>query len=84
MKVDRVLSLFPELSFDSFIITKNKQLVKCNVLIDDGTHNLEKGEYYRLLMDRPWNRDYNEEKNGILRVCDFNDIYSAITKISKL
>jgi len=39
------------------IFAKRKELVCGDVLIDDGPHNLETFANFRLLLDRPWNRE---------------------------
>ena len=36
--------------------------------IGDGIHNLESGEYVKILMTAPHNRGYDAESNGMIRV----------------
>lgn len=80
-KMEEVLfRYFPFLTWNDVIITSHKQLVNGDVLVDDGTHNLEGGKYLRLLMDAPHNRAYNAEKNGMIRVYNWNEAYAAITQ----
>lgn len=50
--------LFPYLTKKDIIITYNKQLINCDVLIDDGTHNITGGRYVGVLIDMPHNVDF--------------------------
>ena len=68
-KMEKVLfRYFPFLSWSQVIITCNKQMIRGDVLIDDGIHNLEGGEYRKILFTAPWNREYDAEANGMVRV----------------
>lgn len=83
-KMDRVLfRYFPYLTFDDVIVTSNKQLIKGDVLIDDGVHNHIGGDYAKLLMDAPHNKDFDAEANGMKRVYNWQEIYNIITDMSK-
>ena len=73
---------FPYLRWNDVIVTGQKQLIKGDVLIDDGIHNLESGDYLKILMDTPYNREYNAEINGMLRVKNWSEIYSVITEFA--
>ena len=56
-KMERVLfKYFPFLTWNDVIITSHKQLVNGDVLIDDGTHNLEGGNYFKILMTAQHNK----------------------------
>lgn len=77
-KFDRILSLFPFLDTEHIIIAHNKQMIRGDVLIDDGPHNLIGGEYFRILFDRPHNRGLNEKKYGIYRANSWEDVYRLI------
>ena len=49
-KMSEVLfKYFPFLSWDQVIVTSRKQLIRGDVLIDDGIHNLEGGQYKKVL-----------------------------------
>ena len=80
VKMDWLFANFPFLSWENVIITRRKQLIKADVLIDDGIHNLENGEYFKILMDSPNNRDYDAQKNGMVRVYTLKEAYEAINK----
>jgi len=45
------------LPYDSLHFTKDKSIVKLDLLVDDGIHNLEKVQH-PLCLDRPWNQEY--------------------------
>lgn len=82
VKIERILSLFPFLDVAQIIIAHHKQMVMGDVLIDDGPHNLVGGHYSRILFDRPHNRNYPAESNGMIRVHNWDEIYDEITKMS--
>lgn len=71
---------FPYLTWDHVIITSHKQMIRGDVLIDDGVHNHIGGEYFNILMDAPHNRGYNAEQNDMLRVKTWPEVYKAICK----
>lgn len=54
-----------------------------DVLIDDGTHNLEGGNYFKILMTAQHNKKYDAEANGMLRVETWAEVYSAITLLAE-
>ena len=74
---------FPFLRWDQVIITSRKQLLKADILVDDGIHNLEGGEYRKILVDAPYNRYYDAEANGMIRVHNWTEIEAAIRKIGQ-
>lgn len=78
---DLLFRYFPFLSWDQVIITRNKQLIRGDVLIDDGVHNLEGGNYVKILMTAPHNRDYDAEANGMIRVRNWEEIDAEIRKL---
>lgn len=71
---------FPFITWEDVIITGYKQLIKGDVLVDDGVHNLENGDYFKVLMDAPHNRTYDAESNGMHRTSDWGEVYSLITE----
>ena len=48
------------------------------IIIDDGIHNLEGGDYQKILFTAPYNRDYDAEANGMIRVHSWDEIVSII------
>ena len=79
---DVLFRYFPFLSWHQLIITSRKQLIRGDVLIDDGIHNLEGGDYIKILMTAPHNRSYDAEANGMIRVHDWAEIEEVIRRIS--
>ena len=65
------------------IVTNKKQLVRGDVLIDDGVHNLIGGEYYKILVDAPYNRAFDAESHGIRRVRGWDEIIAIIDELNK-
>lgn len=60
-KVNWLEEHFPHLDLNNLIITRRKDLVDVDVLVDDGGHNIEAFPGDVLVMDRPWNRYLGEE-----------------------
>ncbi len=82
-KLERVLfRYFPFFDWTHVIIASNKQLIKGDVLIDDAPHNLIDGDYYKVLMDAPHNRDFDEHSIGAVRVFSWLDVYNVIQKLA--
>jgi len=79
-KMEWLFMHYPYLSWDNVILTRKKQLIKADVLIDDGIHNLEGGKFFKILMDSPNNRHYDTNKNGMIRVHTIKEDYEAINK----
>lgn len=73
---------FPFLSWENVIITHNKQMIHGDILIDDAPHNLENGDYIKLLMTANHNRSYNASANGMVRVNDWLDVQSCIVAVA--
>ena len=83
-KMERVLfRYFPFIAWDHVIITAKKQLLKAEVMVDDGYHNLVGGDYRKILVDAPYNREFDEKKDGMIRVYDWNEIDEAVEKIEE-
>jgi 5'(3')-deoxyribonucleotidase len=68
-------------------------MVKGDIIIDDGLHNMYGNHKYKLLLDKPWNR--NSERNvklsineimeafNITRVNNWQEIIPVINEIKK-
>lgn len=74
---------FPFLTWNNVIITKAKQMIKGDILIDDGPHNLIDGDYRGILMDMPHNRLFDEKRYGITRVKSWFEIPHIIETVLK-
>ena len=80
---DVLFRYFPFLTRDRLIITTKKQLIRGDVLIDDGIHNLVGGSYEKLLMHAPHNQFYDAETNGMIRVHNWDEIEAVIAELAE-
>lgn len=69
---------FPFIDWNHVIITANKQMIKADFLIDDGIHNLENGDYKKILMTMPYNKDYDTASHGMKRANNWREAYEII------
>lgn len=82
-KMEKVLfRYFPFLSWKQVIITENKQMIRGDVLIDDGPHNMIGGSYRKILFSANHNRDFDEASVGAERAENWNEVYTAIQRIA--
>jgi len=77
---DLLFRYFPFLTWHQVIITDCKQMIRGDILIDDGVHNLEGGDYMKLLMTAPHNKNYDAEANGMIRVNNWAEIESLLAR----
>ncbi len=85
-KIKRFLELFPVFRWEDVIIASDKSVVRGDVMIDDGTHNLEAAITNvpnLFLFDRPHNRDYDAHRVGMIRVRTWEELYSKITQLAE-
>lgn len=81
MELEKVLfRYFSFFSCNDVIITTQKQLIRGDVLVDDAPHNLENGNYKRMLMNAPHNRFFDEKSIGAVRACDWDTVYRLISE----
>ncbi len=80
---DLLFRWFPFISWDHVIITSRKQMIRGDVLIDDGIHNLEGGSYAKILMTAPHNVHYDAESAGMIRVRNWDEIEEAVGKLEQ-
>ena len=73
---------FPYIEWSHVIVASNKQMIKADYLIDDGIHNLENGDFIKILMTSPHNKNYDAKANGMYRVSDWKEVYEIIRKQS--
>lgn len=84
-KMDRVLfEYFPFINWSHVIVAMNKAMVKGDVLIDDGPHNLENFDGARILMTAPHNRSYDAEAHGMYRVSNWQEIDDLLCEFSRI
>lgn len=79
-KINRFLDLFPFIKSDQIIITKHKQMIDVDVLIDNYPENLRDASYAKILFDRPHNKSFNEGEIGAVRMSNWKDIYEYIVE----
>ena len=80
---DCLFRLFPFLKWAQLIITFHKQMLRADVLIDDGVHNLEGGGYAKILMTAPHNRSYDAAANGMIRVNNWEEAVKAVDALAE-
>lgn len=55
-------------------IQKKQLLSEIDVLIDDCYDNLIGGKYSKIVLDYPWNRNYDDDKHFVRRCKDWSEI----------
>lgn len=78
---------FPDINIRKRLIRcYDKQLLSgLNILIDDYDKNLMNGDYAKILLDKPWNRNFeNDDKYDFFRAIDWFIIYKVIQGYCKL
>ena len=84
MKLNHVLfRCFPSLTTSDVIITSQKQLVRGDVLVDDAPHNHIGGQYLKILMDSPHNREFDAQRFGMVRVYSWLEVYDTIRQFAE-
>ncbi len=73
---------FPFLTWEQVIITSRKQMIRGDVLVDDGIHNLAGGNYHKILFSAPHNRYYDAAANGMIRVDTWEEAVYAIEHLN--
>ena len=63
-----------------------RQIVKGDILVDDGLHNLYDGSYIKVLFDKPWNRNVDKSKltDIIHRVHNWDEVVKLIKEFNKI
>lgn len=83
VKVERILEMFPFLDWEHIIFASNKQMIRGDILIDDGIHNLLEGKYFKILFDRPHNRGLDIEKYGVHRASTWDDVDTMVQQFAE-
>lgn len=84
VKMENVLfRYFPYITWDRVILTKHKEMIRGDVIIDDGPHNLTRSVRYRLLYDASHNRAFDEKSADAVRVYGWEDIVRVIDRIAE-
>ena len=83
-KFDLVIKrYFPFITWDKMIITSHKSMVKGDILVDDGVHNLRGTNFKKILVSAPHNLSYDAEADGMVRTENWEEIYKAIHRFSE-
>lgn len=69
---------FPYIEWNRVIVAYQKQMIRADYLIDDGVHNLENGNFIKILMSAPHNKNYDAESNGMIRANNWEEVYEII------
>lgn len=69
---------FPYISWNQVIVASNKQMINADVLVDDGTHNLEGGKYFGIVFTASHNKGYDAEAHGFSRANNWREVYGII------
>ena len=84
VKVSSIIErYFSFISWEHVIVASRKQMIRGDVMIDDGVHNLVGGDYVKILVDAPYNRSFNEKECGMHRAKNWAEIYELINTLSK-
>ena len=84
-KMDKLLfKWFPFIDWSHVIVATKKQMINGDVMVDDGPHNLVGGNYVKILMTAPHNREYDAVSNGMRRVSNWAEVYEIIKRISEM
>ena len=84
-KIKRLLEMYPYLKWEDVIVASDKSLIFGDIMIDDGTHNLEVTSCgLAVLFDRPHNRSYNDEAAGMVRVETWDEIYEVVSEFADM
>jgi 5'(3')-deoxyribonucleotidase len=83
---DALFPYFPFIDYNHIIVCNAKQLVRGNVLIDDGVHNLLdsdtlKATYSKILFSANHNKYFDCDKTDIYRVHNWNEAYEIVERL---
>lgn len=83
-KLDNTLfKHFSYISPKNVITACNKQMIKGDIMIDDAPHNLEGGDYFKILVNAPHNKTFDESTIGAVRAKSWREIYNIIYGYAK-
>lgn len=90
MKVKWLYKYFKWFDEKNLIVTHHKQLLRGDIAVDDGIHNLLpdnltgiEPQYVGLCMDRPWNRSFDCLQHGIHRAHNFKEIDDVVQILAR-
>ena len=65
---------YPEIPQENIIITQKKSMISADALVDDNPGFLINGKYKKILLDKSYNRNINDEEFGICRAMNWDDV----------
>ena len=74
VKIKRFLKLFSFISSNQIICIHNKSLLSVDWLVDDCIDNLIDGNFKKIVLDAPYNRNCND----FIRAKDLKEVYNII------
>lgn len=78
IRAEMIAKYFPEIPEDHIILTKSKEIVNIDVLLDDAPHNIiNSSAHFPVVMKRPW----NSELTGVLSVRNYDDFLTLVDEI---
>ena len=81
VKMEKViLRYFPCIHRTGVIVAYDKRMIRGDVRVDDGVHNLEGCDGLKILIDAPHNRKYDAEANGMHRAVCWDEVYRIISE----
>ena len=83
-KLFRLQELFPFIDASQYIVASDKNMIRADIMIDDGVHNFASINYpcIKLLFDRPHNRSIDCAYTDMTRVESWDAIYSIVSALS--
>lgn len=79
IRIQQILKYFPEISIENILIGSRKDIVKMDLILDDGAHNITKSSAtYPVLMRKPWNRHLS----GLLSISRYDDFLHLVKRIT--
>lgn len=83
-KLFRLQELFPSIPADHYIIAADKNMIKADIMIDDGVHNLVAIDHpcIKILFDRPHNQHIDTDYTDMIRATTWDDVLTIIRTLS--
>lgn len=65
---------YPQISHKNLLLVGKKEMLRGDVLIDDNPDYLMRFDGLRILLDKPYNKSFDESAHGIRRAMTYKDI----------
>lgn len=69
---------YPQISHRNLLIAGTKEMLKGDVLIDDNPAHLLRFDGLRILLDKPYNKSFDDATNGVHRAFTYKDVKRLI------